>query len=82
MTSEETAMPCPYAKLIVGIRQCRLLYHSDATGNDIKQWGNKVELCGVFLLYAEIISGASRAASVGKCTDFSKFFRLRKVCNF
>ena len=75
-------MPCPYAKLIVGTRHCRLLYHSGCAGNDIKQLRNKIELCGVFLLYAEFISSVIIAASVGKCTDFSNFFRLRKVCNF
>ena len=38
MTSEDTAVPCPYARLIVGKRHCRVLilgYNSDATGIDI-----------------------------------------------
>ena len=45
----------------------------------IGQLRNKIELCHVFLLYAETISEASPAASVGKCTDLNNFFRLRKV---
>ncbi len=39
MTSEDTALPCPYARLIVGTRHCRVLIsgniNSDATGIDI-----------------------------------------------
>ncbi len=37
--TEETVLPCPYARLIVGKRHCRLLIvgniNSDATGFDI-----------------------------------------------
>ncbi len=33
---EDTAVPCPYARLIVGKRHCRVLaYHSGAAGIDI-----------------------------------------------
>jgi len=37
--TEDTAVPCPYARLIVGKRHCRVLIlgyiNSDATGIDI-----------------------------------------------
>ncbi|MEG4064718.1 hypothetical protein [Microcoleus sp. SVA1_A1] len=39
MISEDTALPCPYARLIVGTRHCRVLIsgniNSDVTGIDI-----------------------------------------------
>ena len=38
---EETAVPCPYARLIVGTRHCRLLAcHSGAAGIDMVSLAN------------------------------------------
>ena len=39
--NEETAVPCPYARLIVGTRHCRLLAcHSGAAGIDMVSLAN------------------------------------------
>jgi len=70
MTSEETAVPCPYRE-IVGTRHCRLLrlYHSDANGFDIKKsmtffadWVQKSKLLEMAMLHINFwISQQSRS---------------------